>query len=72
MEKFKILFVANIHKHFTTFHLPYIKLLKNQGFEVHLAANGIEEKVIEADKQVLIPFGRSPFDINNIIAFTRQ
>ena len=65
----KILFVANIHKHFTAFHLPYIKLLKEQGHEVHLAANGIEEIISEADKQILIPFGRSPYDRSNIQAY---
>lgn len=65
----KILFVANIHKHFTAFHLPYIKLLRDQGHEVHLAANGIEEKIPDAHKQIHISFERSPFDKSNIKAF---
>lgn len=65
----KILFVANIHKHFTAFHLPYIKLLREQGHEVHVAANGIEEIVDAANKQIFIPFDRSPFDKNNFKAF---
>jgi len=65
----KILFVANIHKHFTAFHLPYIKLLREQGHEVHVAANGIEEIIEAANRQILIPFGRSPFDRNNYKAY---
>lgn len=65
----KILFVANIHKHFSVFHLPYIILLRMQGHEVHLAANGIEEKIDSANRQILIPFGRSPVDKNNIKAY---
>ena len=67
----KILFVANIHKHFTAFHLPYIKLLRDQGHEVHLAANGINEIVEIANRQILIPFGRSPFDKNNYKSFIK-
>jgi glycosyltransferase EpsD len=65
----KILFVANIHKHFTAFHLPYIKLLREQGHEVHVAANGIEEIVEAANRQIVIPFGRLPFDRNNYKAY---
>jgi glycosyltransferase EpsD len=67
----KILFVANIHKHFTAFHLPYIKLLREQGHQVHVAANGIEEVIAVADRQILIPFGRSPFDKSNFKAFVK-
>lgn len=67
----KILFVANIHKHFTAFHLPYIKLLREQGHEVHVAANGIEEIIDVSDRQIHIPFGRSPFDKNNYKAFAQ-
>lgn len=65
----KILFVANVHKHFTAFHLPYIKLLREQGHEVHVAANGMDEIIEAASRQILIPFGRSPFDRNNYKAF---
>ncbi len=65
----KILFVANIHKHFTAFHLPYIKLLRQQGHEVHVAANGMDEIIDAANRQILIPFGRSPFDRNNYKAY---
>lgn len=65
----KILFVANVHKHFTAFHLPYIKLLREQGHEVHVAANGMDEIIDVANRQILIPFGRSPFDRRNYNAF---
>jgi glycosyltransferase EpsD len=35
----KVLFVANIRLHFL-FHMPYMKYLKEQGYEVHACANG--------------------------------
>lgn len=64
----KVLLVANIHKHFKAFHIPYIKLLKRLGCEVHLAAHGTDTLVIEADKQFEIGIYRSPFHWGNLIA----
>jgi glycosyltransferase EpsD len=64
--KNKILFVANIHKHFRAFHLPYFNLLKQLGYEVHVAANDPDTLISEADKQFNIPISRSPFSLNNI------
>lgn len=65
----KILFVANIQRHFMAFHLPYMKWLKNQGYEVHCAANGGEVKIPIVDKQFNICIQRSPFHWNNIKAY---
>jgi glycosyltransferase EpsD len=64
----KILFVANIHKHFKAFHIPYIKYLQSKGFEVHVAANDDSTKIEVADKQYNIPIERTPLKINNIKA----
>lgn len=64
----KILFVANIHKHFRAFHIPYIEYLKSEGYEVHVAANDPDTKVAEADKQFNLPINRNPFSRNNITA----
>jgi glycosyltransferase EpsD len=66
--KRKVLFVANIHKHFSAFHIPYINWLKSQGFEVHVAANDGSTRISEADKQFDISINRNPFSIRNIIA----
>ena len=65
----KILFVANIQRHFIAFHLPYMKWLKEQGYEVHCAANGGDVKVPIVDKQFNICVQRSPFHLDNIKAY---
>ncbi|AXG73147.1 glycosyltransferase family 1 protein [Flavobacterium arcticum] len=67
----KVLFVANIHKHFRAFHIPYIEYLKSEGYEVHVAANDPDTKIPEADKQYNLPINRNPFSNNNIKA-TKQ
>lgn len=64
----KILYVANIHRHFNAFHKPYIKMLQDMGYEVHLAANG-DDIVEEADIQYQIDIQRSPYDFRNIKAY---
>jgi glycosyltransferase EpsD len=64
----KILFVANIHKHFRAFHIPYIEYLKSEGYEVHVAANDCDTAVPEADKQFFLPIDRNPFSLNNVNA----
>jgi glycosyltransferase EpsD len=64
----KILFVANIHKHFRAFHIPYIEYLKSKGYDVHVAANDPDTKVPEADKQYNLPINRNPFSKNNFKA----
>ena len=66
--KKKILFVANIHKHFRAFHIPYIEYLKSIGYEVHVAANDSETQINEANKQFNIPVNRNPFSVNNVKA----
>lgn len=67
--KKKVLFVANIHKHFLAFHLPYLKWLKEQGVEVHVAASGCDTIVPYVDKQFDICFDRFPLKVKNIKAY---
>jgi glycosyltransferase EpsD len=64
----KILFVANIHKHFIAFHIPYIVWLQQRGNEVHVAAGGEAVSVPYADKQFNISVQRSPFHWSNLKA----
>ncbi|APC49620.1 hypothetical protein BME96_16100 [Virgibacillus halodenitrificans] len=64
----KILYVANVHRHFNAFHLPYLKWLKDQGCIVHVAANG-DEIVPYVDKQFNIKVQRSPYKLQNIVAY---
>lgn len=63
----KVLFVANIAKHIIRFHLPYLKWFKENGYEVHVAANGTES-IPFCDVQHNLPIYRSPFSLKNIRA----
>ncbi len=63
----KVLFTATVDSHIKQFHLPYLKLFKDNGYEVHVATNG-EEQIPYCDVKHKISFERSPFRINNIKA----
>lgn len=63
----KVLFTATVDSHILCFHIPYLKYFKEKGFEVHVATNG-EENIPYCDKKIKIPFERSPYKINNLIA----
>ena len=72
----KILYTATMLSHICQFHLPHLKMLQEQGHEVHVAAhdnlavkNGLQLKY--ADKFIEIPFARSPASPSNIKAFKR-
>jgi glycosyltransferase EpsD len=41
-HKIKILFVATVDQHIKHFHLPFIKWFSDQGYEIHVASNGLE------------------------------
>lgn len=70
----KVLLTATVQSHICQFHKPLMKLLQENGYEVHVAArNNLAEKnglAMEfADEVFDIPFDRSPFSIKNIKAF---
>lgn len=64
----KVLFVASVTIHINTFHIPYLKMFKDAGYEVHVASNG-DEKIEYADKHFNLNFSRSPFSKNNISVY---
>ena len=64
----KVLFVATITKHINTFHIPYLKWFKEQGYEVHVASRG-DEPIEDCDKHFNIPFERFPLKMQNIKAY---
>jgi glycosyltransferase EpsD len=66
--KKKVLFVATVMYHFQAFHLPYMKMLQENGYEEHIAANGKIE-LPYCDKCYVIPIERSPYKINNLKAY---
>ncbi|OON90595.1 MAG: glycosyl transferase family 1 [Candidatus Epulonipiscium fishelsonii] len=64
----KVLFTATVDWHITLFHLPYLEWFKNQGYEVHVATNGINE-IPFCDVKHTVSFERSPFNKKNIKAY---
>ena len=70
----KVLLVATVQSHIGQFHKPLMKLLKENGWEVHVAArDNLAEKdglSLEYPDQVFdVPFQRSPFDPRNLKAY---
>lgn len=63
----KVLFTATVDSHILQFHLPFLKLFKEKGYEVHVATNGNEE-IPYCDVKHVVSFERSPFKINNLKA----
>ena len=61
----KVLFVASVTRHINAFHIPYLKMLKENGYEIHVASNG-EDKIEYCDKHYNIPFERSPLKLQNL------
>ena len=66
----KVLFVATVDSHILQFHIPYLKLFKEKGYEVHVATNGTEE-IPFCDKKHVISFERSPIKIKNLKAIKK-
>jgi len=68
----KILFLATVDSHIYYFHIPFMKLLKDMGYEVEVAASnvGFTEKIErEGFKVYNIPFSRNPISLSNFKAF---
>lgn len=70
----RVLLVATVQSHIGQFHKPLMKLLKEEGWEVHVAArNNLAEKdhlqLEYPDKVFDFPFQRSPFDPHNLKAY---
>lgn len=71
----KVLFVATVVKtHIRTFHIPYLKLFKDKGWETTVAARNDYENPQDCvipfcDRYCDIPFERSPFKSGNFKAY---
>ena len=66
----KVLFVATVTSHINGFHIPYLKMFKEKGYEVHVASFG-EEPIEYCDKHFNIPFARFPFKLQNYKAYKK-
>ena len=70
----RVLITATVQSHICQFHKPLIKVLKENGYEVHVAArdnlaekNGLKMEYV--DQVFNIPFERSPLRRKNIPAY---
>ena len=63
----KVLFVATVDSHIINFHTPYLKLLRDNGYEVHVCT-GEDGKIPFCDKKHSISITRSPYRLGNIKA----
>ena len=66
-SKGKVLFTAHVDSHILLFHIPFLKLFKERGYEVHVATNG-DEKIPYCDKKWKVSFEKSPYKLNNLKA----
>ena len=70
----KVLFVATVDIHIVGFHIPYLKMFHDDGYEVHVATNS-DKEVPFCDKKICLPIRRSPFkfipNIKSIIALRK-
>jgi len=77
MEKKKVLFVATVVKtHIMEFHIPYLKLFQDMGWETAVAAKNDYEDPVDCviphcDHYYDIPFARLPWKKDNLSAYTR-
>ncbi len=71
----KVLFVATVAGHITGFHLPYLKMFKEAGWETSVAAWSPDAEktagyaIPYCDKYYNIPFERSPLKLRNFLAY---
>ena len=75
MQMKKVLFVATVVKtHIMEFHIPYLKMFKEEGWETAVAArndyeNPADCKIPYCDNYYNIPFERNPLKLGNLKAY---
>ena len=63
----KVLFVATVDSVIEWFLLPYLKMFKDKGYEVHVATD-TDKPIKYCDKKIKLPIKRSPFSLSNFKA----
>ncbi|WP_258359789.1 glycosyltransferase family 4 protein [Moorella sulfitireducens] len=71
----KVLFIATVYTHLAAFHIPFMRLLQDKGYEVHAAASSAERRKEDVERSGVIcweiPFARSPYSHANLEACRR-
>lgn len=71
----KVLFLATVYIHLAAFHIPFMRLLQDKGYEIHAAASSVEGHKEDVKRAGVIcweiPFARSPYSPANIEACRR-
>lgn len=67
MNAKKVLFTAHVDSHILAFHIPYLKMFQEKGYEVHVATNGTAE-IPHCDVRHTVSFHRSPLKLDNLRA----
>lgn len=73
-NKKKVLFIATVASHIKSFHIPYLKMLKENGYKTYVAANwnlSEYDKLDFCDAFIQIPIKRSPYSFDNIKAIKK-
>lgn len=71
-SKLRILYVATSDIHINTFHLPYLKWLKGNGYAVDIAVENRANILIPfVDKIFYLPFPRTPLDLTNYKSYKK-
>jgi len=68
----RVLFIATVDSHIWYFHMPYLRMLRDMGFQVEVAAApvGFAERIRAEGYEVhTIPFSRNPLNLRNIAAY---
>lgn len=70
-----VLFVASVYSHIRGFHMPYLHMLRDKGFDTLVAAGGDSnaKRIIQAEgfRCIDVPFSRNPSSSENLRAFTK-
>ncbi|AZN43301.1 glycosyltransferase family 4 protein [Paenibacillus albus] len=70
----KAAYVATVSSHLTYFHIPFMKMLEQRGFEVHAYASP-DHTQVDLEKQAIdlrnITFSRNPISIRNLRALAQ-
>ena len=67
----KVLFISNVLLHIESFHVPYLKWLRENGYEVHVMTNAGNKTLDCCDKLYDIDVQRTPFSFKNIPAILK-